>query len=75
MPAPRWRCDKRCGVRRPGWTVCGLPAALYSDHGADFTSSHISAIVTTAPSDRLLVGMELHIRVPGHPEPCTWPFS
>ena len=28
----------------PGWTVCGLPAALYSDHGADFTSSHIAQV-------------------------------
>ena len=25
----------------PGWPVCGLPAVLYSDHGADFTSTHI----------------------------------
>jgi putative transposase len=24
--------------------VCGLPAALYSDHGADFTSSHIAQV-------------------------------
>ncbi len=28
----------------PGWIVCGLPAALYSDHGADFTSSHITQV-------------------------------
>jgi len=28
----------------PGWTVCGLPAALYSDHGADFTSTHLAQV-------------------------------
>ena len=28
----------------PGWTICGLPAALYSDHGADFTSSHLAQV-------------------------------
>jgi len=26
------------------WPVCGLPAALYSDHGADFTSDHIAQV-------------------------------
>ena len=25
----------------PAWPVCGLPSALYSDHGADFTSEHM----------------------------------
>ena len=28
----------------PAWPVCGLPAALYSDHGADFTSDHIAQV-------------------------------
>ena len=26
------------------WAVCGLPATLYSDHGADFTGSHIGQV-------------------------------
>ena len=28
----------------PAWPVCGLPAALYIDHGADFTSTHIAQV-------------------------------
>ncbi|HZM68399.1 MAG TPA: Mu transposase C-terminal domain-containing protein [Nakamurella sp.] len=28
----------------PAWPVCGLPAVLYSDHGADFTSSHLTQV-------------------------------
>ena len=28
----------------PGWAVCGIPAVLYSDHGADFTSSHLTRV-------------------------------
>ncbi len=28
----------------PEWAVCGLPAALYSDHGADFTGTHIAQV-------------------------------
>ena len=28
----------------PAWPVCGLPSALYSDHGADFTSDHIAQV-------------------------------
>lgn len=28
----------------PAWPVCGLPAVLYSDHGADFTSTHIAQV-------------------------------
>ena len=28
----------------PAWPVCGLPAALYSDHGPDFTSTHIAQV-------------------------------
>jgi putative transposase len=28
----------------PAWPVCGLPAALYSDHGSDFTSDHMAQV-------------------------------
>ena len=28
----------------PRWPVCGIPATLYSDHGADFTSTHFSQV-------------------------------
>jgi len=28
----------------PRWPVCGIPATLYSDQGADFTSTHISQV-------------------------------
>ena len=28
----------------PAWPVCGLPDVLYSDHGADFTSSHLELV-------------------------------
>jgi putative transposase len=28
----------------PGWTVCGIPAVLYTDHGSDFTSRHIEQV-------------------------------
>jgi len=28
----------------PAWPVCGLPAVLYSDHGADFTSGHLTQV-------------------------------
>jgi putative transposase len=28
----------------PAWPVCGLPAALYVDNGADFTSTHIGQV-------------------------------
>ena len=28
----------------PAWPVCGLPAALYSDHGSDFTSYHMAQV-------------------------------
>ena len=28
----------------PAWPVCGVPAVLYSDHGADFTSTHIAQV-------------------------------
>lgn len=28
----------------PDWPVCGVPAVLYSDHGADFTGTHIAQV-------------------------------
>ena len=28
----------------PGWTVCGLPEVLYSDHGSDFKSHHLEQV-------------------------------
>ena len=28
----------------PSWPVCGLPDALYTDHGSDFTSHHIEQV-------------------------------
>lgn len=28
----------------PMWAVCGLPELLYSDHGADFTSTHLAQV-------------------------------
>ena len=28
----------------PAWPVCGVPSVLYSDHGADFTSTHIAQV-------------------------------
>jgi putative transposase len=29
---------------RPGWSVCGIPGILYTDHGCDFTSRHIEQV-------------------------------
>jgi transposase InsO family protein len=29
----------------PAWPVCGLAATPHSDHGADFTSSHVRDVV------------------------------
>jgi len=28
----------------PGWTICGIPEVLYTDHGCDFTSHHIEQV-------------------------------
>lgn len=28
----------------PRWQVCGIPAVLYTDHGADFTSAHFEQV-------------------------------
>ena len=44
----------------PGWTICGLPAALYSDHGADFTSSHLAQVCAD-------VKVQLIHSTPGNP--------
>lgn len=27
-----------------GWTICGIPEVLYTDHGSDFTSRHIERV-------------------------------
>lgn len=29
---------------QPGWTICGIPEVLYTDHGSDFTSRHIEQV-------------------------------
>ena len=29
---------------QPGWSVCGIPGILYTDHGSDFTSQHIEQV-------------------------------
>lgn len=44
----------------PGWPVCGLPAAHYSDYGADFTSNHMTQVCVTT---------ELIPTLPGHIPP------
>ncbi len=28
----------------PGWPICGIPEALYVDHGSDFTSDHLAQV-------------------------------
>ena len=28
----------------PAWPVCGIPDALYVDHGSDFTSQHLGQV-------------------------------
>jgi putative transposase len=28
----------------PHWSVCGIPATFYSDHGSDFTSQHLEQV-------------------------------
>jgi putative transposase len=29
-----------------GWSVCGIPGILYTDHGSDFTSRHMEQVAT-----------------------------
>ncbi|MGC9271962.1 Mu transposase C-terminal domain-containing protein [Acidiphilium sp.] len=29
---------------KAGWTICGIPEMLYTDHGSDFTSRHIEQV-------------------------------
>ncbi|MFO0888269.1 MAG: hypothetical protein U0790_03875 [Isosphaeraceae bacterium] len=57
-PAPRSTSPRRRLSRRPspstrrsgarpcpaGWQACGIPEALYSDHGSDFTSRHLEQV-------------------------------
>jgi putative transposase len=38
LPQATWRKSE------PHWTVCGIPAVLYTDHGSDFTSQHIEQV-------------------------------
>jgi putative transposase len=28
----------------PGWHVCAIPDAFYTDHGSDFTSGHLEQV-------------------------------
>ena len=44
----------------PAWPVCGLPAALYSDHGSDFTSDHMAQVCAD-------VKVQLIHSIPGKP--------
>lgn len=44
----------------PRWPVCGIPATLYSDHGADFTSTHIAHVCAD-------LRMQLVHSTPGRP--------
>ena len=41
---PRWRCNAIWRKCEPGWTICGIPEILYTDHGSDFTSRHIEQV-------------------------------
>ena len=29
---------------KPGWTICGIPEVLYTDHGCDFIARHIEQV-------------------------------
>jgi len=48
----------------PEWQVCGLPVTLYSDHGSDFTSAHLTQVcadvkvqlIHSTPGKPLLTG-------------------
>lgn len=30
--------------KEPNWSICGIPSTLYTDHGSDFTSTHIEQV-------------------------------
>lgn len=30
--------------KEPTWSICGIPAVFYTDHGSDFTSKHIEQV-------------------------------
>jgi putative transposase len=49
-----WR---KAGAR---WHVCGIPATFYTDHGSDFTSTHIEQVAAD-------LGMQLVCSQPGQP--------
>jgi putative transposase len=44
----------------PRWHLCGIPAQFYTDHGSDFTSSHLEQVAAD-------LKMELIFSWPGHP--------
>jgi putative transposase len=53
----------RQGIWRKGdprWPVCGIPAILYTDNGADFTSRHMEQVAAD-------LKIQLIFSTPGHP--------
>lgn len=44
----------------PGWHICGIPDAFYTDHGSDFTSQHLEQVATD-------ITMQLVFSTPGVP--------
>ena len=50
-----WRKDT------PSWPVCGIPDALYTDHGTDFTSRHLEQVAAD-------LRMELIFSTVGRPQ-------
>jgi putative transposase len=44
----------------PRWHVCGIPDALYTDHGSDFTSHHLEQVAAD-------LKMRLVFSIPGKP--------
>lgn len=45
----------------PAWEVCGLPGALYTDHGSDFTSQHLEQVAAD-------LHVQLTFSTPGVPQ-------
>jgi len=44
----------------PGWSICGIPAVLYTDHGSDFTSKHLEQVAAD-------LKLQLIFSLPGQP--------
>jgi putative transposase len=44
----------------PGWPICGIPSAFYTDHGSDFTSRHLETVAAELKS-------QLVFSLPGKP--------